>query len=50
MGGYSDVIVEFDGLVDGSEGVKSVRAGCTYVEAQVDLAVRADGGGHTGPL
>ncbi len=45
-----DQIVEFNGLVDGHQRVKAVRAGCADVQAEVDLGVRADGGGHTGPL
>ena len=45
-----DQVVEFNGLVDGRQGVKAVRAGGPYIEAEVDLGVRAHGGGHTGPL
>ncbi len=43
-------VVQFEGLVDGDERVKSVRPRRAYVQAEVDLGVRADGGGHTGPL
>ncbi len=46
----ADEVVQFKCLVDGDQRVKAVRPRRTYIQAEVDLGVRADGGGHTGPL
>lgn len=39
MGSYGDEIMQFDRLVNSGEGVEAVRAGSTYVQAEVDLGV-----------
>ena len=49
-GGDGDQVVEFQGLVDGGQGMEAVGAGRADVQAKVDFCVRAYGGGHTGSL
>ena len=45
-----DHVVHFQGLIDGRQRMEAVRARRADVEAEVDLCVRTNGGGHTGSL
>ena len=45
-GGDGDEVVKGEGLVEGVEGVEAVFAWGADGEAEVDLGVGADGGGH----
>jgi hypothetical protein len=47
MSGDGDYVIEFEGLVDGGEAVKPIRPRRSNIEAEIDLGVGTDGGGHT---